>query len=211
MHSADVREELADLDAALAVLRNLNGEAMTPPLRLPLGVDQRWRAAPCRRTCSRAGLGSKVSTCDGPPFMNRKMTRLARAREVRAACGASGSGRGALAFGRRQPARRGPAARRRRRRRPARAPRSRRRSCRTPRAGSWTRRSVDSSRTPGRFHRRRSSIDEHELVACRAGPGRSAPSGSGRPARVVGVGGREERQAEPHLALASAARPKSSR
>src|SRR4051794_9447929 len=25
------------------------------------------------------GLGSKVSTCDGPPFMNRKMTRLARA------------------------------------------------------------------------------------------------------------------------------------
>src|SRR5688500_4285349 len=25
------------------------------------------------------GLGSNVSTCDGPPFMNRKMTRLARA------------------------------------------------------------------------------------------------------------------------------------
>ncbi len=25
----------------------------------------------------RAGLGSKVSTCDGPPFMKRKMTRLA--------------------------------------------------------------------------------------------------------------------------------------
>src|SRR5262245_27124154 len=24
-----------------------------------------------------AGLGSKVSTCDGPPFMNRKITRLA--------------------------------------------------------------------------------------------------------------------------------------
>ena len=28
---------------------------------------------------SRAGLGSNVSTCDGPPFMNKKMTRLARA------------------------------------------------------------------------------------------------------------------------------------
>src|SRR5207237_1303928 len=27
----------------------------------------------------RAGLGSKVSTCDQPPFMNRKITRLARA------------------------------------------------------------------------------------------------------------------------------------
>src|SRR5262249_29150175 len=27
----------------------------------------------------RAGFGSKVSTWDGPPFMNRKMTRLARA------------------------------------------------------------------------------------------------------------------------------------
>jgi hypothetical protein len=24
------------------------------------------------------GLGSNVSTCDGPPFMNRKMTRFAR-------------------------------------------------------------------------------------------------------------------------------------
>ena len=28
---------------------------------------------------SSAGLGSKVSTCDGPPFMNRKITRFARA------------------------------------------------------------------------------------------------------------------------------------
>ena len=27
---------------------------------------------------SRSGLGSKVSMCDGPPFMKRKMTRLAR-------------------------------------------------------------------------------------------------------------------------------------
>ena len=34
------------------------------------------------------GLGSKVSTCDGPPFMNRKMTRLAFAANI-GALGAS--------------------------------------------------------------------------------------------------------------------------
>ena len=33
-----------------------------------------WPACRCN-----AGLGSNVSTCDGPPFMNRKITRLARA------------------------------------------------------------------------------------------------------------------------------------
>src|SRR5688572_3240379 len=27
---------------------------------------------------SSSGLGSNVSTCDGPPFMNRKITRFAR-------------------------------------------------------------------------------------------------------------------------------------
>src|SRR5262245_26113823 len=35
----------------------------------------------------RPGLGSKVSTCDGPPFINRKMRRLARAGK----CGGRGA------------------------------------------------------------------------------------------------------------------------
>src|SRR5436305_2894075 len=48
------------------------------------------------------GLGSKVSTCDGPPFMNRKMTRFA----LGAKCGAFGArGLAALASEARTPAR----------------------------------------------------------------------------------------------------------
>src|ERR1043166_3762783 len=39
----------------------------------------------CSPWCAwRAGLGSKVSTCDGPPFMKRKMMRLARGRKCAA-------------------------------------------------------------------------------------------------------------------------------
>ena len=40
-------------------------------------------AAACRAYFASSGLGSKVSTCDGPPFMNRWMTRLALRGEVR--------------------------------------------------------------------------------------------------------------------------------
>ena len=50
------------------------------------GHEHRWpsvsRSRPpgggCPAYRASAGLGSKVSTCDGAPFMNRKMTRLAR-------------------------------------------------------------------------------------------------------------------------------------
>ena len=76
MHPADVREQLADLDAALAVLGELERRRQQAAA---LGAFGR-RPAPRARWplyFSRAGLGSKVSTCDGPPFMNRKMTRLA--------------------------------------------------------------------------------------------------------------------------------------
>src|SRR5436190_18031321 len=38
---------------------------------------------------ARAGLGSNVSTCDGPPFMNRKITRLALAGKCAASSAAS--------------------------------------------------------------------------------------------------------------------------
>src|SRR4051812_31925801 len=56
-------------------LANVSGEGMKPePLlflkRSPVGC---WPA-----NFARAGLGSKVSTCEGPPFMKRKITRLAR-------------------------------------------------------------------------------------------------------------------------------------
>src|SRR5262249_43588308 len=47
----------------------------------------------CPSSLASIGLGSNVSTCDGPPFMNRKMSRLARG----AKCGARGA-RGLLAF-----------------------------------------------------------------------------------------------------------------
>ena len=73
---ADIREDLADLDAALAELAEL---------------ERRGNAAPVRRSVfsvigigfpanlASDGFGSKVSTCDAPPFMNRCRTRLALA------------------------------------------------------------------------------------------------------------------------------------
>src|SRR5882757_9292394 len=51
---------------------NFSGEGMKPePLVFfPSGCFPSNLSSP--------GLGSNVSTCEGPPFMNRKMTRLAR-------------------------------------------------------------------------------------------------------------------------------------
>ena len=54
---------------------NVNGDFMsTPVLRsvamLPPGSGCPWYL-------SSIGLGSKLSTCDSPPFMNRKMTCFA--------------------------------------------------------------------------------------------------------------------------------------
>ena len=69
MCSAVLREQLADLDPALAVLPELErrGERRAG---LPLG------AAGCAGIglpayFASAGLGSNVSTCDGPPFMKK--------------------------------------------------------------------------------------------------------------------------------------------
>ena len=56
---------------------NLNGDANAAPVLRSVG---RLRAAAaCRAYLSSSGLGSNVSTCDGPPFMNRWTTRLALA------------------------------------------------------------------------------------------------------------------------------------
>ena len=90
MQPADVREQLADLDAALAVLgRTVNGEGMQLAAACARPVHEPTPAGAWPSYLSRAGLGSNVSTCDGPPFMNRKMTRLARAGKS-GALGASG-------------------------------------------------------------------------------------------------------------------------
>src|SRR5579884_2870002 len=62
---------------------NLNGDGSNLPAAF-------WRVVPSLdwpAYFSSAGLGSKVSTCDGPPFMNKKMTRLARGGK----CGAFGA------------------------------------------------------------------------------------------------------------------------
>ena len=65
-----------------------NGEGMIlPRFRRPVATEA---GGSCPAYRSSAGLGSNVSTCDGPPFMNRKMTRLARAGKCDA-LGASGS------------------------------------------------------------------------------------------------------------------------
>src|ERR1051326_4343372 len=66
-------------------LLNLNGEASRLPvlrsvLRLPDGIGLPLYFVSC-------GLGSKVSTCEGPPFRNRKITCWARARK----CGGLGA------------------------------------------------------------------------------------------------------------------------
>ena len=73
--SGRVGEELAHLDAALAVLPEREGRAQGRA-GLALGAEVRpgsglpWYFASI-------GLGSNVSTCDGPPFMNRWTTCLA--------------------------------------------------------------------------------------------------------------------------------------
>src|SRR4051794_34796113 len=61
-------------------LRNLKGETISdpPPFR-PVLIMAAGGSSPLY--LASIGLGSKVSTCDGPPFMNRKMTRLALGRK----------------------------------------------------------------------------------------------------------------------------------
>ncbi len=72
-----VREQVADLDADFAVPlkaegRGEGGAGLRSVRRLVRGSS-----LPAY-VCS-DGLGSNESTCEGPPFMNRWMTRLARA------------------------------------------------------------------------------------------------------------------------------------
>src|SRR4051812_25220666 len=56
-------------------LLNLNGDCIRPLVRRSVFLSEDGGFWPLYLT--RAGLGSNVSTCDGPPFMNRWMTRLA--------------------------------------------------------------------------------------------------------------------------------------
>ena len=60
---------------------NLNGEAKAAPVLRSVGRFGVGSGLPGYLV--RSGLGSNVSTCDGPPFMKRWMTRLALAGEVR--------------------------------------------------------------------------------------------------------------------------------
>src|SRR4051794_32846598 len=75
-------------------LLNLNGEGKAAPVRRSVRRVGIGRILPAN--LARAGLGSKVSTWDGPPFMKRWMTRLALAGNwgLRAARGWRGSMRG---------------------------------------------------------------------------------------------------------------------
>ena len=87
--AGEVREQLGDLDAALAVGPRLERRRHEPAaLGRWVSTAIAWGRWPAY--LASIGLGSNVSTCDGPPFMNRKMTRFARAGK----CG----GRGASGF-----------------------------------------------------------------------------------------------------------------
>ncbi len=57
--------------------RAVNGEAnsLASRRRTFFLVNESGSGCPCRLVSS--GLGSNVSTCEGPPFMNRKISRLA--------------------------------------------------------------------------------------------------------------------------------------
>src|SRR3954447_22972805 len=64
---------------------NPNGEPMSDPVSFRPVLSDSGGASPLCLLSN--GLGSKVSTCEGPPFMKRKMTRFA----LGAKCGAFGA------------------------------------------------------------------------------------------------------------------------
>ena len=75
-HLREVRQRIAHLDAALALLverKRRRHEAAGLAFFVEL-VGGRLS----REFLQSAGLGSNVSTCEGPPLRNRKITRLAR-------------------------------------------------------------------------------------------------------------------------------------
>ena len=92
-HSADVREQVADLGAALAARGEL-------PVAAASGTASRsragsrvsgWSSVTCLPWSAVSfGFGSNESTCDTPPLMNRKMTDFAFAGKC-GGFGASGS------------------------------------------------------------------------------------------------------------------------
>src|ERR1043165_1626399 len=55
---------------------NLNGDCKTLPVFVRINFGNS-NGGGCPLYFTRADFGSKVSTCDGPPDMKRKMTRLA--------------------------------------------------------------------------------------------------------------------------------------
>ena len=55
-----------------------HGDFMSPPAFSSLNVSERSNGTAFPLSRLRRGFGSKVSTCEGPPCMNRKITRLAR-------------------------------------------------------------------------------------------------------------------------------------
>src|SRR5688500_5176724 len=59
-------------------LANLNGDCIRLPLVLRFVFVANDSGSGWPLYFSSAGLGSKVSMCDGPPFMNKKISRLAR-------------------------------------------------------------------------------------------------------------------------------------
>ena len=61
----------------LAVFLNAKGERISAPVLRSVATVPPGSCCPWY--LSSIGFGSKLSTCDNPPFMNRKMTRLARA------------------------------------------------------------------------------------------------------------------------------------
>ena len=81
-----VREEVGDLDAALAVLpeRPPRAEQLGVALdELVLGLAELLGPRLPFAACSSSGLGSKVSRWLGPPAMNRKMTDARLGRKMR--------------------------------------------------------------------------------------------------------------------------------
>src|SRR5829696_6845901 len=56
---------------------NLNGDCKMLPVFVRINFGNSNGGA-CPLYFASAGFGSKVSTCDGPPDMNRKITRFAR-------------------------------------------------------------------------------------------------------------------------------------
>ena len=75
-HGRQVRQQLAHLDAALAVLRERELASACSPA-VVRSVRRSAVAGRCPAYFISAGFGSHRSTCDGPPVMNSRMTCLA--------------------------------------------------------------------------------------------------------------------------------------